>query len=325
MFTEEQSILVIANCRKHGITFGTAFPILGQLGSSRLLHRKYIRGEIEKDEWEWRRIQPCNTRGPVNYRPYLDKDWYANGGSEVVALGINYFFHTHPFMPTVSDEWIAHNRHALEDGTPPFSTLLSQGRFVLRSNMIKQQFKKLLTHPLRFEIASARLPMGQPLRKQAGRLWMRIHRGSELDEPETHVPSVLTDELIYHHGGTSMGNVSIIQPLVFTIPNDDGPYQIDPLRPTEYPLCLSSPLSSQKYYPQPKVDEALSVEPTIRVIDSWEKLCARPTELYLGSFTQNKKLAIFVSWDGDTYEDSVVEEWLKEVKLATHHYLCQPL
>jgi len=86
-----------------------------------------------------------------------------------------------------------------------------------------------------------------------------------------------------------------------------------------------NPLSSQRYYSQPESDEDLPTEPTIRVIDSWEKLCARPTELYLGSLTQDRKLSIFVSWDGNTYEDSVVEEWLKEVKFATHHYLCQPL
>jgi len=223
-FTEEESTLVIANCRKHGITFGTAFPVLGQLGGSRLLHRRYIRGEIGKEEWEWRRIQPCNTRGPLDYRPHLDKDWYANGGLEVVALGINYFFNTHPFMPTVSDEWIADNRHTLEDGAPPFSALISHGRFVLRSNVIKQQLKRLRTHPLRFEIASARLPMGQPLRKQAGRFWMRIHEGGELDEPERHVPSVLTDDIIYHNGGSSMGNVSIIEPLALSVPVDDGSY-----------------------------------------------------------------------------------------------------
>jgi hypothetical protein len=220
-FTEEESTLAIAGCRKHGITFGTALPILGQLGSSRLLHRRYIRGEIGKEEWEWRRIQPCNTRGPINYRPYLDKDWYANGGSEVLVLGINYFFHTHSFMPSVSDEWIAHNRHALEDDTPSFSALLSQGRFVLRSNTIKQQFKKLLTHPLFPEIAGARLPTGQPLRKQAGRFWAKIREGGELDEPETHVPSVLTDDVIYHNGGSSMGNASIISPLAFRVPADD--------------------------------------------------------------------------------------------------------
>ena len=220
-FTEEDSTLIIANCRKQGITFGTAFPILGQLGGSRLLHRRYIRGDIEKDEWEWRRIQPCNTRGPVNYRPYLDKDWYANGGSEVVALGINYFFHTHPFMPTVSDEWISNNRHTLENDTPSFSALLSQGRFVLRANAIRRQFKKLLSHPLLFEIACARLPMGQPLRKQAGRLCMRIRDGGGLDEPEKPVPSVLTDDIIYHNGGSTMGNVSIIEPLAPGAPADD--------------------------------------------------------------------------------------------------------
>jgi len=209
-FTEEETTLAIAGCRKHGITFGAALPILGQLGSSRLLHRRYIRGEIGKEEWEWRRIQPCNTRGPLNYRPYLDKDWYANGGSEVVVLGINYFFHTHSFMPTVSDEWIAQNRHDLGDDAPPFSALLSQGRFVLRSNVIKQKFKKFLTHPLLFEIANARLPMGQPLRKQAGKFWMEIHEGGELDEREKPVPSVLTDDVIYHNGGSSAGNVSFI-------------------------------------------------------------------------------------------------------------------
>jgi hypothetical protein len=129
---------------------------------------------------------------------------------EVVALGISYFFNTHSFMPAVSDEWIAQNRNTLEDDTPPFSTLLSQGRFALRSNTIKQQFKKLLTHPLLFEIASARLPLGQPLRKQAGRLWIRIREGRGLDEPEEHVPSTLTDDIVYHNGGSSMGNVSVI-------------------------------------------------------------------------------------------------------------------
>ena len=156
-FTEEESALVIANCRKHGVTFGAALLILAQLGGSRLLHRRYIRGEIGKEEWEWRCIQPCNTRGPVNYRPHPDKDWYANGGSEAVCLCINYFFLTHPFMPSVSDEWVANNRRNLEDGAPPFPALLSQGRFVLRSNIIKQRFEKLLTHPLLFEIANVRL------------------------------------------------------------------------------------------------------------------------------------------------------------------------
>ncbi|KAF9792074.1 hypothetical protein BJ322DRAFT_1115390 [Thelephora terrestris] len=306
-FPEEESTLIIANCRKYGTTFGAALPILGQLGSSRLLHRRYIRGEIGKDEWEWRRIQPCNTMGPLNYRPYLYKDWYTNGGSEVVVLGINYFFLAHSFMPSVSDEWVANNRHTLEDGAPPFSALLSQGRFVLRSNVIKQKVKEFVAHPLLFEIASFRFPGRILYRKRAGRLWMENREGGELGEPEKDVPSVLTNDLIYHNGGASLGN-------------------IDPLRPTEYPVLPSSPLSSQKYYPQPKTDEnVLAGKPAIRVIDSWRKLCTRPAELYFGSLTQSKKLTMFVSWDGNTYEDSVVEEWLKEAKLATHHYLCQPL
>ena len=214
-FTEEESTLAIANCRKYGITFGAALPILGQLGSSRLLHRRYIRGEIGKEEWEWRRIQPWNGQRFFNYRPYLDKDWCANGGSEVVALGINFFNYTHLFMPTVSDEWIVHNRHNLRDDAPPFSALLSQGRFVLRSNEIKQKFKKFVAHPLLFEIASARLPMNLPLRKQVGKVWMKIQEGGELDEPEKHVPSVLADDVICHNSESSMGNVSFIYPLAY--------------------------------------------------------------------------------------------------------------
>ena len=324
-FTEEESALIIASCRKHGITFGFALRILGQLGNSRLLHRRYIRGDIGKEEWEWRRIQPCNTTGPLNYRPYLDKDWYANGGSEVVVLCISYFSHSHPFMPFVSDEWIANNQHNLEDGAPPFSALLSQGRFVLRSNEIRQRFKKLVTHPLYFEIASARFPKNTSRRKQAGRVWAKIREGGELDEPEKHVPSVLTDEVIFHNGGSSMGNVSV-ESLASNAGADDRSYQVDLLRPTRYPLRPSDPLSSQKYYPQPKTDEdALADEPAIRVINSWRKLFTRPAELYLGSFTQNSELSIFISWDKNTYDDCVIEEWLKETKSGTHHYLCRPL
>lgn len=208
-FTEEETTLIIANCRKYGTTFGAVLPILGQLGSSRLLHRRYIHGEIGKEEWEWRRIQPCNTRGPLNYRPYLDKDWYTNGGSEIVTLCISYFFLAHSFMPSVSDGWIANNQHTLEDGAPPFSALLSQGRFILRSNVVRQKVKKFVAHPLLFEIASVRLPSGMPFRKQAGRFWMENNGRGELGEPEKEVPSVLTDDVIYHNGGASLGNVSI--------------------------------------------------------------------------------------------------------------------
>jgi hypothetical protein len=165
-----------------------------------------------------------------------------------------------------------------------------------------------------------------PDRKLAGRLWTSIHQGGQLDEPEKLIPSVLTDDVVFHNVGSSMGNVSIDTLSRFNIEADDGSYQIDPLRPTQYPLHPSDPRSSQKYYPQPKVDDGLSAgEPTIRVVNTWRKLCVRPAELYLGSITQNGELSIFVSWDKNTYEESVVEEWLKETKSAAYHFFCQPL
>ena len=38
---------------------------------------------------------------------------------------------------------------------------------------------------------------------------MENHGRGELGEPEKEVPSVLTDDVIYHNGGASLGNVSI--------------------------------------------------------------------------------------------------------------------
>ena len=38
---------------------------------------------------------------------------------------------------------------------------------------------------------------------------MRIREGGELDGPEKHVSSILTDDIIYHNGGVSMGNVGV--------------------------------------------------------------------------------------------------------------------
>lgn len=62
--------------------------------------------------------------------------------------------------------------------------------------------------------------------------------------------------------------------------------------------------------------------PTIEIIKSWNKLSVRAAELYLGAETKGQELSISVSWDGNVFEDGLVEEWLKEIRKATEYYLC---
>ena len=103
------------------------------MGSARVLHRRYLRGKISEEEWKWYRTQPFNAAGPLNFRPFLDREWCEAGGAGVVMLGINLHFVTISSTPTVSNGWLSQHRSELENGTPPFSALLAQDRFVRRA------------------------------------------------------------------------------------------------------------------------------------------------------------------------------------------------
>lgn len=99
--------------------------------------------------------------------------------------------------------------------------------------------------------------------------------------------------------------------------------QIDPLRPTKYPLEPDNPLSSQRYNTDPQaVVSTIPVTPKIKIVKSWRKLSVHAAELYLGAETKDQELSIFVSWDGNVFEDKLVEEWLEEIRSATEYYLC---
>jgi len=125
------------------------------MGSAQVLHRRYLHGEIGEQEWMWYRTQSFHSAGPINFRPFLDREWYKSGGAEVVMLGISFYFILIPSMPTLPDEWLTQHQSELEDGTPPFSVLLSRDRFVWRAQGVKKEYKYMLTHPLLFEIATA--------------------------------------------------------------------------------------------------------------------------------------------------------------------------
>jgi len=60
----------------------------------------------------------------------------------------------------------------------------------------------------------------------------------------------------------------------------------------------------------------------MEIVQSWKKLSVRPAEVYLGAEMKDQELSIFVSWDGNVFEDELVEEWLEEIRKATEYYLC---
>jgi len=178
------------------------------MGSARVLHRRYLRGEIGEQEWMWYRTQPFHSAGPINFRPFLDREWYESGGAEVVMLGINFYFIPIPSIPTLPDEWLTQHQSELEDGTPPFSALLSRDRFVRRAQGVKKEFKYMLTHPLLFEIATApSLEYAVACRATAEK-WEKLQAGERLEEIDKPVLDFLADDHLPHFIGASLGNVS---------------------------------------------------------------------------------------------------------------------
>ena len=196
------------------------------MGSARVLHRRYFRGEITEEQWGWYRSQPFHAVGPINFRPFLDQEWYESGGAEVVMLGISFYSLILPSIPTVSREWLSQHRSKLEDGTPPFSALLPQDRFVRRVKAVKKQFKYILTHPLLFEIGVAHHIERSLAGKAAVEKWKKFQAGEKLEEVEEPTLDPLSDDYLFHNGGASIGNVS------WTICDYTLPFLIDFYRST---------------------------------------------------------------------------------------------
>lgn len=188
------------------LTFGHAHPVLSQISGARILHRRYLRGEISEEEWQWRKREPFHTHGPLNLRPYLDPAWFKSGGDTVISLCINFFQFKLPFMPAISYSRKHQQQHVLDNGAPPVASLLSNDRFLLRCNMIKKQSRALMKHPLFFEIANVKLPIGIDARRAAKGLWEQTFDG-KTKELEVPIPSTMTDAVVFASGGSNFGDV----------------------------------------------------------------------------------------------------------------------
>ncbi|KAJ3515915.1 hypothetical protein NLJ89_g1458 [Agrocybe chaxingu] len=280
----EKSKMIILNCRKNGITFGNAYPILGQLATTRTLLRRYLRGDITEEEWGFRTKEPMFSAGPLNMRPFLDKSWIDTGGFSSVCVSIGFFFYLLPFMPLGAG---AKLRPGPGIQLPSFEEQLSTQRFFFRSRYIRKQADNYFRHPLFVELGEVNLPRRLARMQPVGDQWRRGGQPPQnlSDRPLSPKEQAATG-FILGNGGSSMGNVDL-------------------LLPREYPSDRN-------------------VKPMIYLREEKTFLHCRPTELYLGASTSGQQLKLHVFFDGNVYDDEVVSEWLDDVVLATEYYLGAP-
>ncbi|KAF9053784.1 hypothetical protein BDZ89DRAFT_1098268 [Hymenopellis radicata] len=200
-YTESQSIAIVKSCRKHGFTFGNAFPIIAQLAMARIICRHYAQGLISDDEWEFRKREPMWAAGPLNIRPYLDQQWYKDGGIDNVLLAIGFFFYKIPFMPLKLNE---------DKSVPDVGSLLSMKRFVYRCQLMKKQANGHLHHPLFLELVAARFPgLIQDVKNLGQKMQTPFMRE---DDVALQLPDMGKNGPVIAMGGSSFGRVDDILP-----------------------------------------------------------------------------------------------------------------
>ncbi|KAF8124796.1 hypothetical protein EV363DRAFT_1586770 [Boletus edulis] len=322
--THSQTAAVVANCHLHNLTFGNAYLALAQVAMTRVLYRRYLRGDISEEEWEHRKRQPHIGGGPFNLRPYLDKAWFDKGGAGEFMLSISLFYYQLPFMTLgATAEQLGH-ACVLSDGAPPFPDLLTFDRFLHRAGLIKKQMTAFFSHPLFFEIVYA-TGLARTEHTRLGALqWMKRHvesangRDTWNDSDDEEVLAVTDTPAILAHAGSSFGSVDLITPNEYPLPST---HPLSPYSPVSHPVKAGyvTPPSSP---PSGSENEEDTI-PTIVVENTRTHLHARPAELYLGAASSRGELKMYVFYDGNVFEEGVVREWLDEVKEAVLWYLGQ--
>ncbi|KAF8636658.1 hypothetical protein AX17_003464 [Amanita inopinata Kibby_2008] len=288
-FSPQQSSDIIRNCRRLGLTFGNAFPVLGQVALTRVLCRRYIRGEISTEEWEHRKREPMTTGGPLSLRPFLDRQWYDQGGASSVSLCISFFSYQLPFMPLG-----AASRLAPGDELPAFHDLLSRGRFVHRSNSIRKQAAEFVEHPLFLEIATARLPNRVEKVRETAMAWREAQPRQQDYAPIT-IPVIDQgrEGLVMSHGGSSFGNVDNLLPRTYPRSNTDVETVIHVKKATTALHCrpgelyLGASTVGQQLRLAVFWDKNVYEETTVR---EWLEEVAEGTRYYLGGSIYNSRL-----------------------------------
>ncbi len=199
---------ILASCKKHKVTFGAAIPVIAQMALTRLLHRRYLRGDIPLEEWEHRRRQPMNLGGPVNLRPYLDEAWQRAGGVGEMLLMIDYYDVALPFMPAPFGARRDAGVPREDDGAPPYAALLSRARFLHRAQLSKRQLARTVKHPLLLEIAHAKQPLYLARKKRVFTHFEAAAQGAPLpDFPELAALDAASPDYALVSALSSVGDV----------------------------------------------------------------------------------------------------------------------
>ncbi|KAI0831302.1 hypothetical protein BC628DRAFT_1311647 [Trametes gibbosa] len=304
---------VLDACKRYRITFGAAIPVLTQMALTRVLHRRYLRGELSADEWESRRRQPMHFGGPLNLRPFLDEGWQRAGGVAEMFLMIDFYDCTLPFMPAPYGS----RRDASVprvDGAPPYAALLSRARFLYRARLAKEQLARLVKHPLMLEIAHARQPLYVARKKRIATHWQASVKGEPLPPfPELDQMDAVAPDYCLAGALSSIGDMSPILPDSYPLPSS-------------HPLCIrtvQAPLPSaygnvRATTPRPSASGTSTV---LRMVDHGTYLHGRPTELLVSSATAQEQIGLALTYDANVYSREDAEEYLQEVRLAAMYYL----
>ncbi|KAI0374887.1 hypothetical protein BV20DRAFT_1010609 [Pilatotrama ljubarskyi] len=315
--TETRTIL--DSCRRNRVTFGSVIPVISQMAFTRFLHRRYLRGDIPEEEWEYRRRQPMHYGGPLNLRPHLDEEWQRKGGASEVSIMIDYYDCTLPFMPspygTRKDASVPR-----VDGAPPFSALLSRARFFYRAKLARQQLARAVKHPLLLEIAHARQPLYLLRKKRIVTHWQASLKGEPLpDYPELDTLDAVAPDFCFTGGVSSVGDMTLVLPSNYPLPSS-------------HPLSIKTPQVQRQEY-STAVENSTSTTAVIRpqmtaaedtilrIVDGSTYLHSRPTEFFLANSTTRNCIDLALTYDANVYRQEDAEEYLQECREAAMYYL----
>nr|VWO98643.1 Transcription factor MBP1 [Ganoderma boninense] len=287
-----------------------------------MLHRRFLRGDLPPAEWEYRRRQPMHFGGPVNLRPYMDPEWQRKGGATEVALAIDYYECTLPFMPTPfrsrRDEGVPRDHL----GAPPFAMLMSSERFFYRGQLCRQQLKRIMSNPLAMDIASARQPTYMHRKRIMATHWLAEKKGDPL--PDLPTPAQAKDSVpadcVFANGLASVGQMSLILPANYPLPQGH-PLSVRTPRPANphFGNLSEGPASEPPSLLPPLTTS--DADALLRITDETTFLHSRPTEFFLGNGTERGQLGLWITFDRNTYTTADVKEFVEECRLAILHYL----
>ncbi|KAG1742244.1 uncharacterized protein EDB91DRAFT_302935 [Suillus paluster] len=312
-FSSKVSSIILSNCRRHNISMNTAYYALSQVALARVLCRRYIRGQISEEDWEYRKRQPMHIFGMLNLRPYQDRDWFETGGLGDNGLNISFFWYTLPFMPLGEMSKGDVSQLELVDGAPDFPALMSFDRFLLRCANVKAQAQRMFDHPWFVDICAA----GHnrvALRREVALKWLEMKDSVIPEDRHESVRPVQSLNPMVTQVGSSLGNMDSGISLDYPLPPD---HELSPLCSMPHPRRAGYPAWS------PPAD-ALEDAKTPRLHVEFVRSClhAHPAELYLTA-SWRQQLQYFAFYDQRVFSDETIQEWIREVKDATLWYLGQ--